>query len=143
MKVLASRAALRLLNPTAFALLLALNMHAADKILFDFHTTTNTAAWQIVNDDVMGGVSASSFRLTNGVAVFQGEVSLENNGGFASVRSLPASHPVAGCDTVVVRVRGDGRRYQLTARTDPSLDSAIYQCAFTTKKGEWGEHRLP
>ena len=125
-------------------LLLAMNTHAAaDKILFDFQTATNTAAWQVVNDDVMGGVSTSSFRLTNGAAVFQGEVSLKNNGGFASVRSLPANHDLSGCDTFVIRVRGDGRRYNFTARTDRSFDSTIYQCAFTTKKGEWGEHRLP
>ena len=144
MKALSPRSALRLLNPTAFALLLAMNMHAAaDKIVFDFQTATNTAAWQIVNDDVMGGVSRSGFRLTNGVAVFQGEVSLENNGGFASVRSLPARHDLAGCDAFVIRVRGDGRSYKFTARTARSFDSAIYQTVFTTKKGEWEEHRLP
>jgi len=138
------RTAPRLLIPTAFALLLAMNTNAAaDKILFDFQTATNTAAWQVVNDDVMGGVSTSSIRLTNGAAVFQGEVSLENNGGFASVRSLPARHDLAGCDTFVIRVRGDGRRYKLTARTDRSSDGAIYQTVFTTKKGEWEEHRLP
>ena len=125
-------------------LLLAMNTHAAaDKILFDFQTVTNTAAWQVVNDDVMGGVSTSSFRLTNGAAIFQGEVSLENNGGFASVRSLPARHDLAGCDTFVIRVRGDGRRYKFTARTDRSFDRAIYQTVLTTKKGEWEEHRLP
>jgi len=125
-------------------LLLAMNTHAAaDKILFDFRTATNTAAWQVVNDDVMGGVSTSSFRLTNGAAVFQGEVSLENNGGFASVRSLPARHDLAGCDAFIIRVRGDGRRYKFTARTDRSFDSAIYQAVFMTKKGEWQEHRLP
>ena len=138
------RTAHRLLIPTAFALLLAMNTHAAaERILFDFQTATNTAAWQIVNDDVMGGVSTSFFRLTNGVAAFQGEVSLKHNGGFASVRSLPARHDLAGCDAFVVRVRGDGRRYKFTARTDRSFDSAIYQTAFTTKKGEWEEHRLP
>ena len=128
----------------ALLLLLAMNTHAAaDKILFDFQTATNTAAWQVVNDDVMGGVSTSFFRLTNGTAVFQGEVSLKNNGGFASVRSLPARHDLAGGDAFLVRVRGDGQRYKLTARTDRSFDSAIYQAVFTTKKGEWEEHRLP
>jgi NADH dehydrogenase [ubiquinone] 1 alpha subcomplex assembly factor 1 len=70
-------------------------------------------------------------------------VSLENNGGFASVRSLPARQGLAGSDAFVVSVRGDGRSYKFTARTDPSLDSAIYQCSFTTKKDEWEEHRLP
>ena len=111
---------------------------AADKILFDFQTTTNTAAWQIVNDDVMGGVSRSGFRLTNGVAVFQGEVSLENNGGFASVRSLPARHDLAGCDAFVIRVRGDGRSYKFTARTARSFDSAIYQTVIHDEEGRVG-----
>ena len=137
------RSALRLLIPIALALLPAMNTHAAsDQIVFDFQTTTNSA-WQIVNDDVMGGVSRSGFRLTNGLAVFEGEVSLENNGGFASVRSLPARHDLAGCDAFVIRVRGDGRSYKFTARTERSFDSAIYQTVFTTKKGEWEEHCLP
>jgi len=126
------------------ALLAAMNSPAAaEKTIFDFNAPTNPIAWQVVNDDVMGGVSASSFRMTNGVAVFRGEVSLANNGGFASVRSLPVRHDLAGCDAFVIRVRGDGHRYKLTARTDRSFDSAIYQLVFPTKKGEWEEHRLP
>jgi hypothetical protein len=144
MRPLPPRSVLRRLFPTTFALLLAMTTHAAaDKTVFDFHTATNTAAWQIVNDDVMGGVSRSIFRLTNGVAVFQGEVSLENNGGFASVRSLPARHDLVGCDAFVIRVHGDGRSYKFTARTARSFDSAIYQTVFTTKKGEWEKHVLP
>ena len=121
-----------------------MNTHAAaDKFVFDFQTATNTAAWQVVNDDVMGGVSASGFHLTNDVALFRGKVSLDNNGGFASVRSLPARHDLAGCDAFFVRVRGDGRRYNFTACTDRSFDSPIYQCVFATKEGQWEEHRLP
>lgn len=125
-------------------LAITMNTHAtSERTLFDFRASTNSSAWQIVNDDVMGGVSTSSFRMTNGVALFHGKVSLENNGGFASARSLPAHHDLAGGDTFVIRVRGDGRRYKFTARTAPGFDSTIYQCAFTTKKGEWEEHRLP
>src|SRR4051794_29229224 len=98
--------------PAALVLLFAMNAQAAaDRTVYDFQTTANAAAWQVVNDDVMGGVSNSSFCLTNGVALFRGKVSLENNGGFASVRSLPARHDLAGGNTFVVRVRGDGRRY--------------------------------
>jgi NADH dehydrogenase [ubiquinone] 1 alpha subcomplex assembly factor 1 len=127
----------------ALAFLLTMNAFAAEKTVFDFRTTTHAAAWQIVNDDVMGGVSASTFQVTNGVAVFRGEVSLENSGGFASVRSLPARHDLAGCDAFLIRVRGDGHRYKFTVRTNRSFDSAIYQAIFTAKKGEWEEHRLP
>lgn len=131
------------LLPIVGALLLTMNTHAADKIIFDFQTATNSAAWQIVNDNVMGGVSDSRWQLTNGAAVFQGEVSLANNGGFASVRSLPAPLDLGGGDTFVIRVRGDGQRYKFTARMDSSFDSAIYQTVFTTKKDGWEEHPLP
>ena len=74
-------------------LVLTMNTHAAEKTLFDFTTATNSTAWQIVNDDVMGGVSTSRFQVRTNGAVFSGVVSLENNGGFASVRSSPAATP--------------------------------------------------
>ena len=125
---------------------LALTMDAraaSDKTLFDFSAATNAVAWQIVNDDVMGGVSASTFSVTNGVAVFRGEVSLQNNGGFASVRLSPARQNFTGLDALVVRARGDGRRYKFTVRTETGFDTPIYQCPFTTKRGAWEEHRLP
>ncbi len=128
----------------SLVLLLAMNTPAfTEKTLFDFTTATNPAAWQIVNDDVMGGVSRSGFQLTNGVAVFQGDVSRENNGGFASVRSLPARYDLAGCNAFIIRVCGDGRSYKFTARTTRSFDSAIYQVAFKTKEGKWEEFCLP
>lgn len=112
-----------------------------ETILFDFAQTTN-ATWQIVNDDVMGGVSTSSFRITNGVAVFRGEVSLENNGGFASARTLPTPLEVSAASGFVLRVRGDGQRYKFTARMDSSFDGPLYQNAFATKRGEWQELHL-
>ena len=116
---------------------------ASEKILFDFQTATHYPAWQIVNDDVMGGLSTSRFQfLTNGGAVFSGAVSLENNGGFASVRSSPVRENLRGLDAFVLRVRGDGRRYKLTLRTESGFDTPIYQCAFPTQRGEWQEHRL-
>jgi len=116
---------------------------ASERIIFDFQTATNSTAWQVVNDDVMGGVSTSQFlNLTNGGAVFSGVVSLENNGGFASVRSSPLRENLRGSDAFVLRVRGDGRRYKFTVRTETGFDAPNYQAEFTTKRGEWEEHRL-
>ena len=144
MRNLALRTLRRILPPTALALLLAMNTHAAaDRIMFDFQSATSTSRWQVVNDGVMGGVSTSRFQVSNGIAVFRGRVSLEQNGGFASVRSLPERHDLSECDAFVLRVRGDGQRYKFTVRASPSFDSAIYQTAFTTVKGQWEEHRLP
>ena len=116
---------------------------SSEKTLFDFQTATNSPAWELVNDDVMGGVSTSQFQLlTNGGAVFSGTVRLENNGGFASVRSSSMRENLSGLAAFVLRVRGDGRRYKFSARTGAGFDTPLYQCSFTTKQGEWEEHRL-
>jgi Complex I intermediate-associated protein 30 (CIA30) len=114
-----------------------MNAHcASDKTLFDFQSTTESAAWQIVNEDVLGGVSASRFGLIDGLidgaAAFRGVVSLENNGGFASVRSLPARRNLTGCDSFVIRLRGDGRRYKFTVRIGSGFGRPLYQSAFAT-----------
>ena len=40
--------------------------------------------WNIVNDDVMGGISRSSLSMNDeNNLIFSGYLSLENNGGFA------------------------------------------------------------
>ena len=125
---------------------LAITMNAdasSEKMIFDFQAATNSTKWQVVNDDVMGGVSTSQFQLlTNGGAIFSGVVSLENNGGFASVRSTPVRENLNGTDALVLRVRGDGRRYKFTVRTEAGFNALNYQAEFTTKRGEWEEHRL-
>jgi monofunctional biosynthetic peptidoglycan transglycosylase len=136
----------RLGTLSAVSCLVMIAMHssrAASATLFDFTARSDATRWQVVNDDVMGGVSTSGFRLTNGWAVFDGEVSLDNNGGFASVRSLPSRMDLGGSSNFVIRVRGDGHQYQFTLRTDSRFDSPLYQLAFTTTQGQWQEHRLP
>lgn len=56
--------------------------------LIDFASPASVARWSAIDDVVMGGISHS--RLDHdpaGHGVFAGVVSLERNGGFASVRS--------------------------------------------------------
>ena len=62
-------------------------MNETELTLIDF-SNASAAGWQIVNDSVMGGISRSTLQLhEDGYALFSGTVSLENNGGFASVRT--------------------------------------------------------
>ncbi len=97
-----------------------------------------TAAWTSVDDGVMGGRSSSrTVRTGDGTMLFLGEVSLENNGGFASIRSAPQQHDLAGTSGIVLRVRGDGKRYRVNLRTDAGFDGVQYQAAFTTIDGVW------
>jgi len=75
------------------------------------------ASWVVVNDTVMGGVSSSDVRVdSEGSVLFEGELSLENNGGFTSTRALLRGANWAGVDALRIRVQGDGRSYLVTAR---------------------------
>jgi len=109
-------------------------------LIFDFSTA---AAWPSIDDVVMGGVSRSSMVIEDGVAVFRGVLSLENNGGFASVRSRPADHDLSGFRAISVRVRGDGHRYMLRLRTSASFDGVSYEAPLEPADGEWQDVVVP
>ena len=70
-------------------------------------------------------------------------VSLENGGGFASVRSRPREHDLGGCSVLELRIRGDGRRYKINLKTDLREDGLLYRAVFETREDEWQTLRLP
>ena len=111
------------------------------KNLIDF-TEPETQPWMIVNDTVMGGVSSSSMEMADSVAVFSGTVSLENGGGFVSMRTL-VSEDLSGFAGLELKVRGDGKVYQLRLRTDRRFDWVAYRSHFETRKDTWTLVRIP
>ena len=113
-------------------------------LLFDFSTEHTIDAWVPINDVVMGGVSSSRLEATgNDTAAFTGLVSLENNGGFASVRSRPGKHDLRGYSGLELRIRGDARRYKINLKTDLRADGVLYRAVFETREDEWQTLRLP
>lgn len=112
--------------------------------LLDFDAPADAALWRAVDDVVMGGVSRSVLEQAGpGIARFAGNVSLENSGGFASVRTPPRDWDTAGATAFLLRVRGDGKTYKFTLRTGDGFDGIQYQLRFATVAGEWTDVRLP
>jgi NADH dehydrogenase [ubiquinone] 1 alpha subcomplex assembly factor 1 len=108
------------------------------RVVFDFDLGGSQGEWVSVNDDVMGGVSEGSCSVTpEGLLRFRGDVSLENNGGFASIRSLPQPHDLSAFRGLVLRVRGDGKRYACNLRTGFSIRAGAYRRSFETVEGQW------
>ena len=104
--------------------------------IFDFTTTADISQWRIVNDGVMGGLSKGSFSLTSeGYGLFEGVVSLDNNGGFTSVR-YPFSPLKTNKDSKIkLRLKGDGKEYQFRIK-DNSSQYYSYIITFETN-GDW------
>jgi monofunctional biosynthetic peptidoglycan transglycosylase len=119
-------------------------MEPAEHMLIDFKNADERENWQIINDDVMGGVSRSEIIFNDtGTATFQGRISLENNGGFASTRRKPHSYGLDGFIGLHVRIRGDGKEYQLRVRTDNRFDGISYRYRFATQPEIWLNIRAP
>ena len=97
--------------------------------------------WNIVNDDVMGGVSTSSLALNDEKnLIFNGYLSLENNGGFASARLSFNSETLTGVKYLKIKFRGDGNIYKLRLRQNNRR--ASYSTDFKSIKDKWVEMDL-
>ena len=98
--------------------------------------------WNIVNDDVMGGVSKSYLSLNDeNNLIFSGNVSLDNNGGFASSRMSLSTQSLNGIKSFKIKFRGDGNIYKLRLRQNNMR--ASYSSDFKSIKDKWVEVNIP
>lgn len=105
--------------------------------------------WSIVNDGVMGGRSSSRINNHGDTLLFFGTVSLENNGGFASINQPITPRQLKGKDTssaalvaqksaairMTLTAKGDGKRYQLRIKTGNGMAQTTYKAGFTPLNG--------
>jgi len=112
------------------------------QVIFDFNKSAEIQNWLIVDDVVMGGKSSGTFNLNaDGFGVFEGNISLDNNGGFSSVRYRFEKTLVKEYSTVHIKLRGDGKKYQFRIKAK-SGDYYSYISPFQTT-GEWQEIEIP
>lgn len=108
--------------------------------LFDFTDEQAIGAWFVLNDGVMGGISQSKIVQTaQGTLGFTGLVSLDNNGGFASIQAQFAPVDLSAYDGIELHVRGDGKRYGFNLRD--RFGAVVHQAEFTAK--DWQSVQIP
>lgn len=110
--------------------------------IVQFTPETDESAWYIVDDEVMGGRSNGRLSINDaGHGQFSGLISLENNGGFSSLRYRSNLREVSDYKKVVLRIKGDGKIYQfrVKSKTDQNFS---YVSDFKTS-GEWETIEIP
>jgi monofunctional biosynthetic peptidoglycan transglycosylase len=113
-------------------------------MLIDFTDDDESHCWIAINDGVMGGISQSGLQLSpSATGIFNGHLSLENNGGFASIRRRSNDYHLKGCSGIMLNVKGDGRTYQFRVKTDDQYDGIAYRTLFTTDAQNWQTLALP
>jgi uncharacterized surface protein with fasciclin (FAS1) repeats len=112
-------------------------------MLFGFEGDDAAKGWRTVLDGVMGGRSTGRIAAGDGTLVFDGATSLENNGGFSSMRCDLAEGACDGADAFRLIVKGDGRDYKLGVKGYRGMSPEGYWKSFPTVAGEWTEVVMP
>jgi len=128
------------------ATLLTLPLHAAEPALrLEFGGGNDEPKWVAQNDGVMGGLSKGDPEIKDGLLVFSGTLSLENNGGFSQIHTKGGKYDLSSAKGFKLRVKGDGRTYQLRLATDALHrgSNIAYTAGFETTADEWVEVFVP
>ncbi len=99
--------------------------------------------WRIVNDGVMGGLSSSKAIIKEDKIIFSGNVSLENNGGFASLRSPVKDYNFSNFSGIELKIKGDGKLYSISMKETTYFTGQFYTTSFQTKSDEWLTIKIP
>ncbi|NEP18465.1 MAG: CIA30 family protein [Leptolyngbya sp. SIO4C1] len=118
-----------------------------NNVIFDFRQPSDSVRqlWGALDDVVMGGVSASRVQLEPEGLRFTGNVSTENSGGFASVRTrnFEPALDLSAYSGLILRVKGDGQRYKFFLRDSTAWDSVAYAYSFDTPADDWTAVQIP
>jgi NADH dehydrogenase [ubiquinone] 1 alpha subcomplex assembly factor 1 len=110
--------------------------------IFDFSNKNSLKNWVVVDDVVMGGRSEGSLSINeDGHGEFKGYVSLENNGGFSSIRYRFQSKSTKDFNIVAIRLKGDGKNYQF--RVKPNVRNYYSYVSTFSTNGEWQTIIIP
>lgn len=124
---------------------------SSGKVVWAADGSGQVQGWGSLDDVVMGGVSQSGFFVQQGAGehggpagLFAGNVTSDNNGGFASVRTRNLEPPLdlGAYEGLELRLKGDGLRYKCVIRCDSGWDSVVYTTSFDTQPC-WQTIRLP
>ena len=125
------------MNPLIITLLFTLfSQDDLNNILYNFKNSGTLQYWTVIDDGVMGGLSKGNLKLNKeGNAVYFGNVSTDNNGGFSSLRYQFKLRDVSNFKTVSLRLKGDGKSYQFRLKRKKG-EYYSYVSKFNTT-GEW------
>ena len=136
-----------IMNTSIFIMLItivSLSRQSSENIMLLNSTIMKTEnRWRIVNDGVMGGLSSSKAIVKDDKIIFSGNVSLENNGGFASLRSPVKDYNFEKFTGLEVKIKGDGKRYSISMKETTYFSGYFFTSTFETKKDEWITVKLP
>jgi len=107
-----------------------------EDLTFDFGKKSGDD-WRVIVDGVMGGLSTGEKTLNKNSMIFSGSISLENNGGFSSLRAPMGTYDLSPYKTLEVRYRATGGVFTLMMETNRQFYFPYYALMLESTGEEW------
>jgi NADH dehydrogenase [ubiquinone] 1 alpha subcomplex assembly factor 1 len=92
----------------------------------------------LLTDNVMGGLSKSEISYNSNSLLLKGDISLENFGGFSSIRSKFSKIDLSSYTGVKIKFKSTNQRFALTLENSQNWTKPNYKNEFFAKKdGQW------
>lgn len=113
----------------------------ATNLIFDFGASDRkTNDWMVLTDRVMGGLSRSTIEYTTNAMVVSGTISLENYGGFASVKTKFDNYDLSHYKGLKIRFKSTNQKFAFTLEQSKNWTYPYFKGDFSSKKeNNWEE----
>ncbi|MEM9824291.1 MAG: CIA30 family protein [Bacteroidota bacterium] len=126
------------INGTHFlAVLLLFTFANIAEITFDFGKNKDGNDWEIINDGVMGGLSKGEFEFTDHTLKFYGSVSLDNYGGFTSIKSPFKTFDLGLAQKVKIRYKTSNQSIAINLENSKEFYKPYYKLNLEDTNDEW------
>ncbi len=107
--------------------------------MLDFNDSFNDddLSWNIVNDGVMGGLSKGYIDYNDKSMIFEGNLSLENNGGFSWAKSPTAQMDLSDFNQIEIKYRSKERSVDFTFETEGAYRVVYFKEELKSTKNKW------
>ncbi len=105
--------------------------------LLNFGAEKDGRNWRIINDGVMGGISIGQAGLDENSLLFVGQLSFENNGGFASLRSNRMDLDLSEAEFIEIKYRLTGINFSFMFEQYARFWQPYYSYPLIATEGEW------
>lgn len=112
----------------------------AQKLMIDFGKEgSKSSDWVLLSDNIMGGVTKSSLQYTSNSALLTGTISLDNFGGFSSLKTKYKKMDLSGFEGVKIRFKSKGQKFAFTLEDSQIWFQPNFKKDFAPKKEETWE----
>ena len=99
-----------------------------------------TKDWVMISDNVMGGVTQSKLQYTENSLVLNGTLSLDNYGGFSSIKTNFNTFDLSEYDGVKIKYKSTGQKFAFTLEDSKNWTMPNYKGAFgNSDSNTWQE----